>query len=527
MLQKPAQSKALLKALSQVPGLFVGVSVAMAIPGFAAGASNPQDFASWLSNKPAFDRLKDAMKGIELDSKLSGLLKKEGRALTIAARVTGESVETTKFQDYFNGLEVIGSMAFHHAGAKGTQVRSLLAKFDLDVSPALSIEEAASVARSFTGDRGLLETPELKVLPMEDDSARLVYWVAVDRDGLEAGRDLIINAHTGEVIANMSHEIELAPINVHTAKDQGVEVDPESDPSTLPAGTLESCQVLDETDGSPLLINPTACKLVIRNSKVSSQADEGARRALTNSRAVLNYYQATHGRNSYDGLGSRVTNVVHIGKGFANAHWNSRTKYMAYGDGDGVRMGDLTRALDVAGHEMTHGVVSSTAKLIYMGESGALNEASADFFGKMIAKDGDWAVGKKVFIDPNAKGIRNIANPHDLTVTFRDPKTGQKVTKPYPANMSEEFQATGTCGGTNDNCWVHVNSTIFSNALYRATQAVGTLKVEKMYYLALTQYLNARADFRTARDATVAACGQLYDTAICGKVEQAFAAVGL
>ena len=40
--------------------------------------------------------------------------------------------------------------------------------------------------------------------------------------------------------------------------------------------------------------------------------------------------------------------------------------------------------LDVAGHEMTHGVTSRTANLTYSGESGGLNEATSDIFGTMV-----------------------------------------------------------------------------------------------------------------------------------------------
>ncbi len=50
---------------------------------------------------------------------------------------------------------------------------------------------------------------------------------------------------------------------------------------------------------------------------------------------------------------------------------------MTYGDGDGVNFNPFT-SLDLAGHEMSHGVTSNTAGLIYSGESGGLNEATSD-----------------------------------------------------------------------------------------------------------------------------------------------------
>ena len=50
---------------------------------------------------------------------------------------------------------------------------------------------------------------------------------------------------------------------------------------------------------------------------------------------------------------------MHYGSNYVNAFWDG-TK-MTYGDGDGVTYGPLV-SLDVAGHEMTHGVTENTAE---------------------------------------------------------------------------------------------------------------------------------------------------------------------
>ena len=44
----------------------------------------------------------------------------------------------------------------------------------------------------------------------------------------------------------------------------------------------------------------------------------------------------------------------------------------------------LSGSLDVAAHELTHGVTSSSSNLIYMNESGALNEAFSDIMGTRV-----------------------------------------------------------------------------------------------------------------------------------------------
>ena len=124
--------------------------------------------------------------------------------------------------------------------------------------------------------------------------------------------------------------------------------------------------------------------------------------------------QAVHGRNGIFGNGTGSYNRVHYGKNYVNAFWDG-TK-MTYGDGDGVNFGPLV-SLDVAGHEMSHGVTENTAGLTYSGESGGLNEATSDIFGTMVefyaanANDpGDYLIGEE-FDLKNHAGFRRMDNP--------------------------------------------------------------------------------------------------------------------
>ena len=87
------------------------------------------------------------------------------------------------------------------------------------------------------------------------------------------------------------------------------------------------------------------------------------------------------GRDGIFGNGTGAPSRVHYGSNYVNAFWDG-TK-MTYGDGDGAQFGPLV-SLDVAGHEMSHGVTENTANLTYSGESGGLNEATSDIFGTMV-----------------------------------------------------------------------------------------------------------------------------------------------
>ena len=106
-------------------------------------------------------------------------------------------------------------------------------------------------------------------------------------------------------------------------------------------------------------------------------------------------------------------NRVHYGKNYVNAFWDG-TK-MTYGDGDGTSYGPLV-SLDVAGHEMSHGVTEHSANLTYEGESGGLNEATSDIFGTMV---------EFYAANPNDPGDYLIGEEFDLANAPRSPPDGQ------------------------------------------------------------------------------------------------------
>ncbi|WP_308189733.1 M4 family metallopeptidase [Nocardioides sp. cx-169] len=120
------------------------------------------------------------------------------------------------------------------------------------------------------------------------------------------------------------------------------------------------------------------------------------------------------GRNGIFGDGRGAPSPVHYGKGYVNAFWDG-TK-MTYGDGDGVEFGPLV-SLDVAGHEMSHGVTETTAGLTYSGESGGLNEATSDIFGSMVefyavnaADPAGYLIGEE-FDLAGHQGLRRLDDP--------------------------------------------------------------------------------------------------------------------
>ena len=103
----------------------------------------------------------------------------------------------------------------------------------------------------------------------------------------------------------------------------------------------------------------------------NTDLDEVATDAHWATEMTYDYFKNKHGRDSYNNAGAKLINYVHVDSAWFNASWNG--SFMSYGDGPKSINKPLT-AIDIGAHEMSHAVTGSTAKLVYAGESGALNE---------------------------------------------------------------------------------------------------------------------------------------------------------
>ncbi len=236
-----------------------------------------------------------------------------------------------------------------------------------------------------------------------------------------------------------------------------------------------------------------------------------------NGGTAYEYFRNTHNRKSINGAGGNIVSLINVadddGSSMGNAFWNGQA--MFYGNGDGAFQ-PLARGLDVAGHEMTHGVVESTANLTYVGESGALNESFADIFGAMIDRD-DWKIGEdvvKTSAFPSG-ALRDMQDPHNGAAT-NDFNRGWQ-----PRHYDERYR------GTEDNGGVHINSGIPNWAFFKFATAVGKDKAEKVYYRALTNYLTKSSQFVDCRIAVIKAATDLYGTAEVNAAKTAFDQVGI
>ena len=203
-----------------------------------------------------------------------------------------------------------------------------------------------------------------------------------------------------------------------------------------------------------------------------------------------------------------------------NAFFSGRA--MFYGNGDRGFI-DLPRSLDVAGHELTHGVIRATANLVYELQSGAINESMADVFGYMIeGEPGDYRLGEDIVNrDFYASGaMRDMRNPNNGGTGF-----GNRGWQ--PAHMNE-FVALPN-DDDNDHGGVHVNSGIPNRAFYlfATTDGIGDDRAERVYYRALSTYLTRNSQFLDLRIAVARAAADLFGEDAERAANEAFAAVGI
>lgn len=389
--------------------------------------------------------------------------------------------------------------------------------------------------------------------PDFDSKQIQLVWVINVHNNVADHYEYIINAKTGKVIRKLD---TICKIHNHAPKDNahaghGCAMD---GPAVAQAtdllgvnrtintyeisGTFLLIDATKDMFGSPASLpdDPQGAIWTIDGNNTSPQSNnfdvqhiQSSNNSWTNSREGVSahynaeqayeYFKNTHNRESINGSGGTIVSIVNVadenGNSMDNAFWNGYAIF--YGNG-AQAFKPLGRALDVAGHEMSHGVVQATANLEYYGESGALNESFADVFGAMIDRD-DWQMGEDVvniqFFPSGA--LRDLENPHNGA------STGDFQGGWQPDHTDEQFT------GSQDNNGVHINSGIPNHAYYIYATAIGKTKAERIWYRALTNYLTKSSQFVDLRNAVINAATDIHgaNSNEVSEAEDAFSGVGI
>jgi Zn-dependent metalloprotease/subtilisin-like proprotein convertase family protein len=434
----------------------------------------------------------------------------------------------------YNGLRVYGGDTVVHTKPDGSYAGAsvgLIQPLTLATSPKVPAAQAAATARAnFHGTITSVGSSELFV-DASTGYGRLAWETKVDGwavDGATPSRlhvisDAVTGAYIGafdeiETVAGTGNSIYSGSVSVDTTQ-QGNSFQM-IDPSH---GNGRTC---DMNNGTTTCTTFTDTDNVWGNGtntdRASAAADAHYGAALT-----FDYYTTVHGRAGIFGNGTGVPSRVHYSSNYVNAFWDGTE--MTYGDGAGNAK-PLT-AIDVAGHEMSHGVTENVVPggLTYSGESGGLNEATSDIFGTSVeffannASDpGDYLIGEKIDINGNGTPLRYMYNPaldgasHSCWSTLT-----QGVDVHYSSGVANHFwfdlaEGTGaTQFGTSPVC-----------GTADPVVGIGRAKAEKIWFRALdtyftsnTSYVNTSNPGNTARAYSLQAAADLYG--LCGTEYQA------
>lgn len=285
--------------------------------------------------------------------------------------------------------------------------------------------------------------------------------------------------------------------------------------SVLPDDPVGAIWTIDLNNTSPVNENSLYTH-VISLDNLWNDSPEGVS-AHFNAGLAYEYFKENFNRESISGTGQSIISFINVtdefGNSMGNAFWNGIGIY--YGNGDDA-FESLGRALDVAGHEISHGVIESTANLEYRDESGAMNEAFADIFGAMIDRE-NWLIGEDVVkLEAYPSGaLRDMSDP------YNGAQTGDFGAGWQPRHYDERYT------GQEDNGGVHINSGIINHAYYLFAEDVGKVVAEQVYYRALTTYLTRSSGFQELRFAVLQSAEDLFGSAVAVSAGNAFDQVGI
>lgn len=446
-----------------------------------------------------------------------------------------------RYEQYHNGVKVYGSEYIVHTdpagalrSANGKLATGLKLKTTPKIAKRVGLNRALDHAdgnsflwnkpeeeqrlRSRTGDDQATHYPEGELVIHRRDLDKgftsdnlALAWKYDLYMGLEGeSRRIFIDAETGEFLNYIPLSNHCEPGRGQTTWDgeQRISIDRQGD----------SFRLLDNCD------NGHSYKLHTYNLQRGSSGSEreeyesdsrtwtdNANRSGVQTHWAMHrtrdYFDEIHDRNSWDGKGGKwvAYNEAQMGNSHNNACWNCFPEIAAFGGGNSATSAaDDWNTLDIVGHEFTHGVITKSAKLEYINESGALNESFADIFGEMVESfsrgNNDWLMGG------DRGAIRSFIDPW----RFKNPRT---------------YKGANWYTGTDDNGGVHTNSSVQNHWFYLLSvggsgtneygesfnvQGIGIFKARAIAYRCLNHYLTRTDGFVDAREGSIRAAEDLF-----------------
>ncbi|MFD7814403.1 M4 family metallopeptidase [Streptomyces sp. NPDC059785] len=432
----------------------------------------------------------------------------------------------TRYERTYDGLPVLGGDLVVHtppaAEATGTVSTTFAGKRTIKVAST-----TPAYAKSAAETKALKAAKALDAQDPTADSARKVIWAGdgtpklawetvvggLQEDGTPSRLHVITDAATG---AELYRYQDIKNGTGNTQYSGTVTLNTTLSGSTYQLydttrGGHKTYSLNNGTSGTGTLM--TDSDDVWGTGSGSNTQTAGADAAY-GAQETWDFYKNTFGRSGIKNNGVAAYSRVHYSSSYVNAFWDDSCFCMTYGDGSGGT--HALTSLDVAGHEMSHGVTSNTANLNYTGESGGLNEATSDIFGTGVefyannSNDiGDYLIGEEIDINGDGSPLRYMDKPS---------KDGGSADSWYsgvgnldvhyssgPANhmfyLLSEGSGTKVINGTTYNS---------STSDGVAVAGIGRAAALQIWYKALTTYMTSTTNYASARTAALNAATALY-----------------
>ncbi len=415
-----------------------------------------------------------------------------------------------KYQQYYKGILVEDMVYIFHSQTEILQsANGLLANFKASNTPSISGQQALTTASNDQKvDLNILENPTAELIfTRVGSNMYLAYKCVLASHQPLMNKYIYIDAQSGKKIKELSKLCAIDVIGTAHTQFSGTQ-----NITTNQLGPT-NFKLQETTNGGGIITYNANTNVIYSDTdndwnNVNANLDEFATDVHYGAQSTYKFYFDNFGRDSYDDAGGPILSYANDASVGVNAYWSGGSMpEMHYGDGDANRY--PVASLEVAGHELTHGVTEFSAGLVYADESGALNESFSDIFGNTIrfiyaSDSATWYIGDQI-LKPGASGalaFRNMANPNDFqnADTYGGLFFNNGDIVHYDSGIQNFWYYLLVTGGSGTN-------DIGSNY---AVSAIGMTDAMKIAYRNLNVYLTPYSTFLDARQGSEQAAIDLF-----------------
>ncbi|TDD83046.1 M4 family peptidase, partial [Actinomadura darangshiensis] len=459
-----------------------------------------------------------------------------GQRYTVrSVAVSRDGAADVRFDRTYRGLPVYGGDLIVHLKPNGSYLGLETASDTsgaIRTTPSVRAGEAAAVARKqLKGKVSAVSKPELAV-KTEGRSATLVWKTIVSgvrTDQTPSKLNVLVDAQKGRVVQSTDQVSTFAPSGIRSAAKA-------PQPSAVTAGSGHGIYVgtvdldltqsgstwsmRDPSHGNGYTTNlnhaTSGTGTVFSNSTgefgngsnndpASAGVDAHYGAAMT-----FDYFKNVHGRNGIFGDGRGVPSRTHYGNAYVNAFWDG--SQMTYGDGENNARPLVE--IDVAGHEMSHGVSGAIVGWDENGETGGMNEGTSDIFGTMVefyannpVDKPEYTMGELIDIYGNGDPLRYMYNPSldGQSPNCYDSNNGDLDPHYSLGPLTHWFFLAAVGSGDHG----YGNSPTCNSS---TVTGIGNDKAAKIWFKALASYANSNENYADARTDSLKAAADLYGT---------------